>query len=333
MRILFWGTATFALPSLRGLADEGHEIAGVVTRPDRRAGRGRRPRPAPVKEAAGALGCPILTPERPSRPDFLARVRALQPDLSVVAAYGHFLSREVLDIPRLGSINVHASLLPELRGAAPVHWAIARGHQVTGVTIMRMVKAMDAGPVLLQEKTDILPDESSGALYGRLALVGGRALARTLNVMAAGTLDETPQDHARATFAPRLSRADARVDWARSARAVARWIRAMDDAPGAWSELDGSPLKLFRPRVVADEAPARSDAPVEGDARVGSDARAGGDRPAPGAVIAADPRRGFLVATGDGVVEVGEVQPAGKRRMSARDWLRGRMPRPGARLE
>lgn len=314
MRVLFWGTATFALPSLRSLADAGHEIAGVVTQPDRRAGRGRRPRPTPVKEAALAAEYPVLTPEHPGHPAFLARVRALRPDLSVVAAYGHFLSREALDLPAVGSINVHASLLPELRGAAPVHWAIARGHRVTGITIMRMVEAMDAGPILHQKKTDILPDETASELYGRLARMGGRGLVRALEMMKEGTLEEHPQDHARATFAPRLSRGDARLDWARPAREVARWMRAMDTVPGAWSELDGSPLKLFHPRVV------------------GGDASADTRGPGPGAVIAADPGRGFRVAAGAGSVEVGEVQPAGKRRMPARDWLLGRAARPGQRL-
>jgi len=314
VRVLFWGTATFALPSLRSLADAGHEIVGVVTQPDRRAGRGRRPRPTPVKEAALAAEYPVFTPERPGRPAFLARTRALRPDLSVVAAYGHFLSREALDLPAFGSINVHASLLPELRGAAPVHWAIARGHPVTGVTIMRMVKAMDAGPILHQQKTAILPEETASELYERLARIGGGGLVRALEMMDAGALEEHPQDHARATFAPRLSRADARVEWARPAEQVARWMRAMDAVPGAWSELGGSPLKLFRPRVVhGDALPVR-------------------EGPRPGTVIAADPGKGFRVATGKGSVVVGEVQPAGKRRMPARDWLRGRAGRAGQRL-
>ncbi len=313
MRILFWGTATFALPSLAALADWGHEIAAVVTQPDRRAGRGRRPRPTPVKEAALAAELPVLTPERPGDAAFLARVEALRPDLSVVAAYGRFLSREALDLPRLGSINVHASLLPELRGAAPVHWAIARGHAVTGITIMRMVEAMDAGPVLHRERTDIPPAETTSELYERLARMGGRELVRTLERMDGEGLEERPQDHARATFAPRLSRRDARVRWARPASEVARWLRAMDATPGAWSELDGNPVKLFRPRVVGGDAPARHGA-------------------RPGTVILADPERGFRVAAGEDAVDVGEVQPAGGRRMAARDWLRGRAARPGCRL-
>ncbi|MDE0475891.1 MAG: methionyl-tRNA formyltransferase, partial [Gammaproteobacteria bacterium] len=212
------------------------------------------------------------------------------------------------------SAGMHASLLPALRGAAPVHWAIARGQAATGVTIMRMVKAMDAGPILRQDRTDILPDETAGELYERLARMGAGGLVRALEMMDAGTLEEHPQDHARATFAPRLSRRDARLQWARPAEEVARWMRAMDPAPGAWSELEGSPLKLFRPRVVE------------------RDALRGGEGPEPGTVIAADPGKGFRVATGEGSVEVGEVQPAGKRRMTARDWLRGRVGRAGQRL-
>jgi methionyl-tRNA formyltransferase len=267
-----------------------------------------------VKEAACAAGYPVFTPERPGRSDFLARMRARRPDLSVVAAYGHFLSREALELPALGSINVHASLLPELRGAAPVHWAIARGHPVTGVTIMRMVEAMDAGPILHQETTEILADETASELYERLARVGGRGLVRALEMMGEGTVEERPQDHAQATFAPRLSRRDARVAWARPAAEVARWIRAMDAVPGAWSELEGSPLKLFRPRVSGDGASEKREGPE------------------PGTVIAADPGRGFRIAAGKGAVDVGEVQPAGKRRMPARDWLLGRAARPGQRL-
>ena len=228
MRILFWGTATFAIPSLRALADAGHEIVGVVTQPDRPAGRRRRPRATPVKLAALTGGYRILSPECPGEAGFAGRVRALRPELSVVAAYGRFLNQETLDLPVRGSINVHASLLPELRGAAPVAWAIARGHEHTGVSIMRMVRAMDAGPVLHQEATAILPGESAGELHDRLAELGAKGIARVLESMRRETLEERPQNHARATFAPRLSREGARVDWTRTAHRVARWIRAMD---------------------------------------------------------------------------------------------------------
>ena len=314
MRILFWGSASFALPSLGKLAGAGHQVVGVVTQPDRPAGRKRRPRAVPVKEAARSRGYQVLAPGHPGRPGFLAQVRELAPDLSVVAAYGHFLNREALDLPERGSINVHASLLPELRGAAPVNWAIARGHDTTGVTIMRMVEAMDAGPVLHQETTAILPEETAGELYQRLGEIGASGLLRALEGMERGTLEERPQDHSRATFAPKLSHAGARVEWARPALEVARWIRAMDAIPGAWSECKGSPLKLFRPRVEAGETTGRTA------------------RPEPGTVIAADARHGLRIASGEGSVVVEEVQPAGKRRMPARDWLRGRGVSPGQRL-
>ena len=315
MRVLFWGTTTFALPSLKRIPEAGHQVVGVVTRPDRPAGRGRRPRATPVKQVALGGGYPVFTPERPGRADFLERVRSLEPDLSVVAAYGHFLNREALSLPARGSINVHASLLPELRGAAPVNWAIARGHDRTGVTIMRMVRAMDAGPILHQEETEILPEETASELYERLADVGAAGLVQTLQLMEGGTLDERAQNHARATFAPRLSRQVAHVEWARPAREVARWIRAMDAVPGAWSDLEGSPLKLFRPRVKRDVATGDFIAPE------------------PGTVLTADAGHGLQVAAGEGSVVVDEIQPAGKRRMPARDWLRGRAVRPGQRLE
>ena len=174
MRVLFWGTATFALPSLRSVADADHEIVGVVTQPDRRAGRGRRPRPTPVKEAALAAEYPVFTPERPGRPAFLARMRGLRPDLSVVAAYGHFLSREALDLPALGSINVHASLLPRWRGAAPVERAILAGDERTGVSIMLMDEGLDTGDILVRSELAIGATECAGELRGRLAALGDR---------------------------------------------------------------------------------------------------------------------------------------------------------------
>lgn len=319
MRILFWGTPEFAVPSLRALDDEGHDVVGVVTQPDRPAGRGRKLSPSPVREVADALGIPVLTPERPRGDAFLAAIRALAPDLSVVVAYGHILRREVLDVPPLGSINVHASLLPELRGAAPVNWAIARGHHRTGVTIMRMVEAMDAGPVLRRVEEPILADQTASGLAARLSEVGAEALVEALTLLEAGALGEEEQDHARATFAPKVNREVARVDWGRPAREVAWHVRGMDAVPGAWSELEGEPVKLFRPWVV--------------DPRVlGESAAAAPVPPPPGTVLFADEERGVVVAAGDGAVRVGEVQPPGKRRMGVADWIHGRGVRAGQRL-
>lgn len=311
MRILFWGTPEFAVPSLRALDDEGHEIVAVVTQPDRPAGRGRQLRPSPVKEVAVSLGIPVLTPERPRGDEFLEHIRALSPELSVVVAYGHILRREVLDVPSLGSVNVHASLLPELRGAAPINWAIARGHDTTGVTIMRMVEEMDAGPVLHAIREPILPGETASELTIRLSELGAEALLEALAIMEAGKVVEEDQDHERATFAPKVDRDVARIAWKRPARELEWHVRAMDAVPGAWTELDGMPVKLFRP--------------------VPQDPPEGGSGP-PGTVLSADADGGLVVATGEGALALDEVQPPGKRRMTAREWIAGRGVRMGQRF-
>ncbi len=316
MKILFWGTPAFAVPSLRVLDDEGFEIVGVVTQPTRPAGRGRRPAPSAVREVALDLGLPVLTPERPRGEEFLEEIRSLAPDLSVVVAYGHILRREVLDVPALGSFNVHASLLPELRGAAPIHWAIVRGYEVTGVTIMRMTEAMDAGPVLRRVEEPILPNETASELSVRLSEIGAEALLETLTLLGEGIVVEEEQDHERATLAPKVDRETARIVWSRSARELVWHVRGMDAVPGAWSELEGAPVKLFRPEAVET-----ADVP-SGPAGA----------PAPGAVLVADAEQGLVVAAGEGMVRLGEVQPPGRRRMSALDWIHGRGIRVGQRF-
>lgn len=311
MRILFWGTPDFAVPTLRALGEEGHDVVGVVTQPDRPAGRGRRLTPSPVKEAAEADGVTILTPERPRGEAFLERIRVMRPDVSVVVAYGHILEREVLDVPPRGSINVHASLLPELRGAAPINWAIVRGHPETGVTVMRMVEAMDAGPILLQTREPIGERETATELAVRLSEVGAQTLVEALALMAVDALEEREQDHDRATYAPKIDRSTARVDWQLPAGEVSDHIRGMDEVPGAWSKLEGQPVKLFRPVPEED----RTDAAP------------------PGAAVLVDDAAGLVVAAGRGAVRLEEVQPPGKRRMRAVDWIRGRGIREGDRFE
>lgn len=322
MRILFWGTPEFALPSLGALLGEGHDVVGVVTQPDRPRGRGRKRSAPPVKEFAENESIPVLQPERARSADFVDVVRKLEPDLNVVVAYGQILSRELLDVPGRGSVNVHASLLPALRGAAPINWAIIRGHGSTGVTTMRMVEELDAGPMLLQVEEPILPDETATDLAVRLSELGAETLIETLALMEFGEVEETPQDEEAATYAPRLTREDARVDWSAPARAVADRIRGLDAVPGAWTiHNDASELKVYRPRV-ADEAMA---------ARMLQRVTGGG----PGRVLDVEsghPEEGLLVACGEGAVWVREVKPAGKRRMNAADWLRGRGAEPGDRL-
>ncbi|MDA0328632.1 MAG: methionyl-tRNA formyltransferase [Gemmatimonadetes bacterium] len=329
MKVLFWGTSTFAVPSLRALDDEGFEIVGVVTQPDRPAGRGQRLTPSAVKEVALELGLEVLQPEQPKTEDFLAAIRRLEPDISVVVAYGRILRPDVLDVPRLGSINIHASLLPELRGAAPINWAVARGHEESGITIMRMVEAMDAGAIIYQVRERILNDETAGELTVRLSEVGAQALIEALALMTAGQVDEIEQDHDAATYAPKVDRATARVDWTRGAAAVAAHVRGMDSVPGAWSELNGSPVKLYRPVVVSlDESEGSlSDPSTNGGPPVSE------QDIVPGTVLRTAQDEGVLVRAGDGAVLFSEVQPSGSRRMTATDWIGGRGVAPGQRFE
>ena len=312
MRILFWGTPAFAVPSLRALDDEGFEVVGVVTQPNRRAGRGRRLTTSAIKDVALEMGFEVLTPDRPRTKEFIAEIEALEPDISVVVAYGHILTARVLAVPAHGSINVHASLLPELRGAAPINWALIRGHEKTGITIMRMVEAMDAGPIIHRVEEPILPDETAAELTIRLSEIGAAALVEALALLSTGEHTEVEQDHGRATFAPKVGRQTARIDWSQPARELAFLIRGMDDVPGAWTTLDGEPVKLFRPIVVENPT-------------------GGAQGAAPGTLVTAN--GGVKVATGDGVLAIGEVHAPGGRRMKAADWVHGRRIEVGRRFE
>jgi len=314
MRVLFWGTPEFAVPSLRALLGEGHEVVGVVTQPDRPAGRGRKLKASPVREVAASYDLPVLTPDRPRGEEFLAAIAALEPEISVVVAYGHILRPEVLELPPRGSLNVHASLLPELRGAAPVNWAILRGHDRSGVTIMRMSPGMDEGPILLQRETPIGPDDTASSLLERLSELGAAALVEALIRLELGGMEEQEQAHEAATYAPKLTREGAQVRWSQSAREVADHIRGMDAVPGAWTLLEGEPLKVFRPTVLPEEGAAGEGGPL------------------PGAILQASPERGLVVATGSGSVRVAEVQPAGGRRMTSAEWIRGGRVRVGIRF-
>jgi methionyl-tRNA formyltransferase len=300
VRVLFWGTPDFATPALRALLGEGFDVVGVVTQPDRPVGRSRStPVPPPVKELALAEGLPVLQPERPRGGAFVATLRALDPDVSVVVAYGHLIPEEVLHLPRRGSLNIHASLLPALRGAAPIQGAILAGLPETGVTIMRMTPRLDAGPIILQARTPIVDDETYGELALRLSELGALALIEALALADVGEASETPQDERAATYAPKITREMTRVDWARPAAEVARAVRAFDPKPGAVTTLRGAEVKLFEARLAPDT------------------------RRAPGKVVAVD-EAGMVVACGDGAVRVGCVQPAGKRKLAPADWARGR---------
>src|SRR5213592_991847 len=306
MRVVFFGTPEFAVPSLEALLGEGFDVVAAVTQPDKPQGRSRSTAvPPPVKTAAEAEDIPVLQPERPSDPAFLERLRALAPDVGVVVAYGHILKPDLLALPARGMVNVHPSLLPELRGAAPVEWAIIRGLEKTGVTIMQMDTGMDSGPILHQIPHHLDPDVTGGELSDHLAEMGALALVETLALIGQDALRPVPQDHGRATYAPKLTRESARIDWTRDAAAIARLIRGLDPRPGAWTELDGAELKLFGPRVAAGQGAA-------------------------GQVLTADGR--LLIAAGNGAVEIQELQPAGKERMPAGEWLHGARLAAGRRV-
>ncbi len=325
MRVLFWGTSDYALPTLRALLDSRHEVIGVVTRPDRPAGRGRGLRATPVKEAAVGAGIPVLQPEKPRGEAFLESIGVLEPTISVVAAYGQILPEPVLELPPLGTLNVHASLLPLLRGAAPLNWAIIRGHARSGVTIIRLVRELDAGPMLRQDSVAIGSDTTAGELFEALSEMGARLLVECLEELEAGTAEEREQDHARATYAPKLDRDACRLDWSLQAPEVDRWIRGCDPWPSAWS------------RLVPDVAGAERSGSTGGgpDPEEGLAVQLFGSRPvsgaggAPGEILVADPREGLLVAAGEGAVWIREVKPEGKRRMGAAAWIRGRGARAG----
>jgi methionyl-tRNA formyltransferase len=311
VKILFWGTPEFAIPSLRALGEEGHDIVGVVTQPDRPAGRGRELQASAVKVEALDESFRVLEPESARSADFVQEITALGADLSVVVAYGQILSVEVLNVPTMGSVNLHASLLPSLRGAAPINWSIIGGDTVTGVTVMRMVEQMDAGPILFQLEEPIGPEETASDLSMRLSEVGAEALVEALVLLEAGVIEEREQDESQATYAPKIDRALARIDWARESVAVSNFIRGMDAVPGAWSELEGDPVKLFRP---------------EADPEVIPEGR-------PGTIVEADQDTGLLVAAAEGAVRIGEVQPPGKRRMDAGAWILGRGATAGQHFE
>ena len=305
MRVLFWGTPEFATPPLRALLGEGFEVCGVVTQPDKPVGRSRSKLEAPpVKQIAVQEGLPVLQPETPRGAEFVERMKALEPDISVVVAYGNLLPRDVIDLPPQGTVNIHGSLLPKLRGAAPIQHAILEGHTETGVSIMRMVQKMDAGPVILRQPTPILDEETYGELSLRMSELGALALVEALTLISLGEAREEPQDESAATYARKIEREDARIDWTRPHLEVARAIRAFDPKPGAWTTLRGQEVKLFGVRPAPDH-----DGP-------------------PGQVLAIG-EMGALVGCGGGAVRVAYAHPAGKRRLAMLDWKQGRGVAPG----
>lgn len=293
MRVIFMGTPGFSVPALEAVAAR-HDVVCVYTQPPRAAGRGQKPRPSPVQAAAEAMGLPVRTPARLKAPEDQADFAALGADVAVVVAYGLILPQPVLDAPRLGCLNIHASILPRWRGAAPIHRAVMAGDAETGVAIMQMEAGLDTGPVLAEARTPIGPEDTTGDLHDRLADMGAALIAEVLDRLP---LDAVPQPDDGVTYAAKIDKAEARIDWTRPAAEVDRLIRGLSPFPGAWCEVAGERVKLLRARVV----------PGEG---------------APGAVLGP-----LVVACGAGAVEVLELQRQGKRPLPTAEALRG-MPLP-----
>lgn len=297
MRIVFMGTPEFAVPSLKALIREGYEIAGVFTQPDRPKGRGNRMLPSPVKQAALESGIPVFQPVRIRR-DGVEELKGLKPDLCVTAAFGQILSQEILDIPTLGNINVHASLLPKHRGAAPIAYAIMYGDKEAGVTTMLMDAGIDTGDILLQEKTGIGESETCGELTARLSEIGAKLLIHTVKALEAGTLIRTVQDESQMSYDPMLEKSMGVADFAADADLVRGRINGMNPWPCVSVPVNGERLKLLR--AVSTEGNGQ-----------------------PGSVITADPKNGLVIACGKEAVRVLEVQAPGGRQMKAEDYLRG----------
>lgn len=303
MRIVFFGTPAFAVPSLEQLLAAGEEIVTAVTQPDRPRGRGQHVQPSPLKAAALTHGIPVLQPERANDPIFASALASCGADLGVVAAYGKFLPDTILSTPRHGTINVHASLLPRYRGAAPVHRAIIAGERETGVTMIRLVREMDAGPMLARAVRSIADFETSEIVEGALAQIGARLLVSTVREIAAGRATEQPQDHTLATLAPRLTKEDGRLDWTRPAKTIHNLVRGLHPWPHAFSFLNGSRWLILRTAVEERSGPDPA--------------------PPPGTVVEAGADR-LTVACGDGsILAIHELQPEGRRRLTTRAFLAG----------
>jgi methionyl-tRNA formyltransferase len=299
MRILFMGTPDFAVEQLKRLVEDGHEICGVFTQPDKPKNRGMKMTFSPVKEYALICGLDVYQPTKLRDGSALAIVEKLRPELIVVAAYGRILPEDILSAAPMGAINVHSSILPQYRGAAPINWAILDGRKETGVTIMYMAKELDAGDVICMRKTEILPEEDAQELTGRLALLGADALAEAIGQLASGTVVRTPQDHSAFSYAPMLSKELSPMDWSRSAQALHDQVRGLIPWPCATMELGGKKVKVFKTRIGGE---------VQAEA---------------GAIVTAD-KRGLEIACGDGrSLWILQLQAEGGKRMMAADYLRG----------
>lgn len=301
MRVVFMGTPDFAVPSLKALIEAGHKVAAVFTQPDRPVGRGKDLRPSPVKEAAQSLNLKVLQPERVKAVDAVQALRALKPECIVVVAYGQILSQEILSLPHWGCINVHASLLPAYRGAAPIHWAIMRGEPVAGVTTMQMDAGLDTGAMLLKAEYPIGVADTTGEVHDALAALGARLLVETLAGLEKGEVKPVPQA-GLSSYASLLTREHERIQWQKRAGDIHNQVRGLNPWPGAYTTFKGETIKIWKTRFLEANT---------------------ADTGTPGQVLRIEDD-GITVATGGGLVKLLEVQPAGKRRMAASDFFRGR---------
>lgn len=309
MNIVFLGTPDFALPTLKALHTSRHTVQAVVTQPDRPKGRGRAPQAGPVKQYAAQHGLPVLQPEKASHPEFVEKLKALEPDLIVVIAYGQLLKPNFIAIPKHFCMNVHASILPKYRGAAPINWAIINGETETGVTTMKIDPGLDSGDMLLIKKVPIGPDDTAQDLHDALAEAGAQLTLETLDRLEAGTLPVTPQNHDEATFARKLKKEDGWVCWRQTAQQLHNLVRGLNPWPGAYTFLDGHRLKLLK----TETAPGQPE-------------------DEPGTVLRVT-KHGIEIGTADGRLIVTELQPEGKKRMSAQEFLAGHSVQPGDRFE
>ncbi|MFW6081821.1 MAG: methionyl-tRNA formyltransferase [Desulfosalsimonas sp.] len=309
LKAIFMGTPEFAVPALKALHKSGHRISLVVSQPDRPRGRGRRVTPPPVKQAAEELGYPVMQPDSVKTEEFYKTVSELRPDLFVVTAFGHILPRRLLEIPHMGAINLHASLLPKYRGPAPIQWAIINGETETGVTSMLMDKGLDTGEILLSKTAPIYPDDTAGTLHDRLAETAADVLTETLEGVRLGNLRPKPQNHALASYAPMLKKSDGRIDWTFTAEYLQRFIRGMSPWPGAYTYVNKRRLNIYRVEV-----------------------RPGSPEHEPGTVIEAFDNE-LRVAAGKDAVSITEIQAESGRRMSVEEFLKGCPLAPGTVLK
>lgn len=321
MRIVFAGTPDFAIPALNLLIESRHDVAAVVTQPDRPSGRGRKIKPSPVKELATKHDIPVLQPEKLRDPSFLENLKSFQPDIMVVAAYGKILPPEVLNLPSLGCVNIHASLLPKHRGAAPVNWAIMEGERQTGVTLMKMDETLDTGEILLAEEIDILEDDDALSVSNMLSVLGANLLMRLLEeVERTGQLKGRPQDDSRATFAPRLKKEHCTLDWSQDLDHVMSKIRGLSPEPGAVTRLGDKTIKILRAEPFFAEKKDYEELLAKKQFE-------------PGSVVKIIKNRGPVIRTKDGLVVLTRVQPPGKRPMSGGDFINGGYVKQGDRFQ